>query len=57
MIDSRVRLRMAEKLPELANAVGQKFGEVKVTHIGDGASPFATVAQAVGAVLDLAKNA
>ncbi|MBI1945693.1 MAG: hypothetical protein HYS27_08355 [Deltaproteobacteria bacterium] len=57
VVDSRVRLRMAEKLPELANAVGQKFGEVKVTHIGEGASPFATVAQAVGAVLELAKSA
>lgn len=57
VIDSRVRLRMAEKLPELASAVGQKFGEVKVTQIGEGASPFATVAQAVGAVMELAKNA
>ncbi|MCC7072207.1 MAG: hypothetical protein IT383_12840 [Deltaproteobacteria bacterium] len=57
LVDSRVRLRMAEKLPELASAVGQKFGEVKVTHIGEGASPFATVAQAVGAVLELAKSA
>ena len=55
-VDSRVRLRLAEKLPELANAVGQKFGEVKITQIGEGASPFATVAQAVGAVMELARG-
>ncbi|MEM6533915.1 MAG: SPFH domain-containing protein [Myxococcota bacterium] len=47
----------AEKLPELAAAVGQRFGEVKITQIGqtDG-SPFATIAQAVAAVAELAKS-
>lgn len=56
--EARARVAMAERLPELAGAVGQRFGEVKVTQIGDGAaSPFASIAQAVASVVELAKSA
>jgi hypothetical protein len=48
----------AQQLPQLAAAVGQKFGEVKITQIGASEqSPFGAVAQAVAAVLELAKQA
>ncbi len=52
--EARARIATAEKLPELAAAVGQRIGEVKVTHIGDG-SPFGTIAQAVASVVELAR--
>jgi hypothetical protein len=56
---TEARLHLAKNLPALAGAVGQKFGEVKVTTIGggDGANPFGQVAQAVAAVVDLVKAA
>ena len=55
--EARAKLRTAERLPELAAAVGQRFGEVKVTHIGsDGQSPFGSIAQAVASVLELARQ-
>jgi len=41
---ARARLTVAHKLPELAAAVGARFGEVNVTHIGSGDSPFASIA-------------
>jgi hypothetical protein len=47
----------AENLPKLAAAVGQKFGEVKITQFGATESPFGSIAQAVASVLDLAKSA
>jgi hypothetical protein len=55
---SDARVALAKNLPALAGAVGQKFGEVKVTTIGgDGQNPFGQVAQAVAAVVDLVKAA
>jgi flotillin len=55
---SEARVALAHNLPALAGAVGQKFGEGKVTTIGsDGANPFGQVAQAVAAVVDLVKAA
>jgi hypothetical protein len=58
-VASEARLHLAKNLPALAGAVGQKFGEVKVTTIGsgEGANPFGQVAQAVAAVVDLVKAA
>jgi uncharacterized membrane protein YqiK len=55
--EAKARVLMAENLPKLAAAVGQKFGEVKITQIG-GANegPFNSIAQAVAAVVELAKN-
>ena len=52
--EALARVKTAENLPELAAAVGQRFGEVKVTHIGDG-NPFGSIAQAVAAVVELAR--
>jgi len=52
--ESRARVRTAEQLPVLAAAVGQKIGEVRVTQIGEGASPFGFVADAVSSVIGLA---
>jgi len=54
--EAQARILMAEKLPALAAAVGQRFGEVKVVQIGGDGNPFATVAQAVGSVLELIKS-
>jgi regulator of protease activity HflC (stomatin/prohibitin superfamily) len=56
LAEARARVLTAENLPKLAAAVGQKFGEVKVTHIGNGESPFGSVAQAIASVVELARN-
>jgi hypothetical protein len=53
---ARARIITAEKLPELAGAVGARFGEVKVTQIGGAESAFSSIAQAVGSVLELARG-
>jgi flotillin len=53
---ARARILTAEKLPELAAAIGARFGEVKVTQIGGGDSPFSSIAQALGSVLALVKE-
>jgi hypothetical protein len=52
--EARARVVTAENLPSLAAAVGERFGEVKITHIGEG-SPFGQIAQAVAAVVELAR--
>ncbi len=54
--EAQSKVLMAENLPKLAAAVGQKFGDVKVTHIGNGESPFGSIAQAVASVLELARQ-
>ncbi len=54
---ARARLTVAHKLPELAAAVGARFGEVNVTQIGAGDSPFGTIAQAVASLVALARDA
>jgi hypothetical protein len=51
--ESRARVKTAENLPALAAAVGQKIGEVRITQVGADASPFAFVADAIGAVTRL----
>ena len=53
---SRAKLVQAEKLPELAAAVGQRIGEVRIAQYGGG-NPFASITQAVGAVLELVRDA
>lgn len=54
---AQARLVTAHKLPELAAAVGARFGEVKVTQIGAGSeSPFSSIAQAVAGVIELAQG-
>jgi flotillin len=56
-VESEARLEVARRLPDLAHAVGQRIGEVRITSIGEQASPFAMVAQAVSSVVDLVKTA
>jgi len=54
--EARARVLVAENLPALAQAVGQKFGEVRVTQIGTDGSPFGSIAQAVASVLELVRE-
>ena len=55
--EAAARLEIARRLPELAAAVGERFGEVRVTHIGSEGNPFGSIAQAVASVLELARGA
>jgi hypothetical protein len=52
---AQARIITAEKLPELASAVGQRLGEVKLTQIGG--SGLESVAESVQGVLELASRA
>jgi flotillin len=54
-MEADARLELAKRLPELANAMGQKIGEMNITTIGDNANPFATVAHAMKSVVDMVK--
>jgi flotillin len=56
LAEAKARILMAENLPKLAAAVGQKFGEVKITHIGSGENPFGSIAQAIASVVEVAKS-
>ena len=51
-----MRIIQAEKLPELAAAVGSRIGEVKISQYGGDGNPFGSITQAVSAVLDLVKD-
>ena len=53
--EAEARVLTAKQLPALAAAVGQKIGEVKITHYGDG-QPFAPVVGAVEALVDMARG-
>ncbi len=53
---ARARVALVERLPELAGAVGERFGEVRVTQIGGDGQPFGNIAQAVASVLELARE-
>jgi regulator of protease activity HflC (stomatin/prohibitin superfamily) len=53
---AKARIITAENLPELAGAVGAKFGEVKLTQIGGGDAGFSSIAQAVSSVLKMARE-
>jgi flotillin len=54
---AKARVITAERLPELAGAIGQRFGEVKVTQIGGDGRPFASITEALSSVLELARSA
>jgi len=54
--EAKARVLTAENLPKLAAAVGQKFGEVKITQIGGAENAFGSIAQAITSVVDLAKR-
>lgn len=55
--EAQARVLNAENLPRLAAAVGQKFGEVKITQIGAADGAFGSIAQAIASVIELAKQA
>ncbi|MBK7580450.1 MAG: hypothetical protein IPI67_09620 [Myxococcales bacterium] len=55
--EAKARIITAENLPKLAAAVGQKFGEVKITQFGGAENAFGSIAQAVQSVVNLAKSA
>ena len=57
MLEGKARYAIAERLPDLAAAVGERVGEVKVVQIGGGDTAFGSIAQAVRAVVELAKSA
>ena len=51
---ANARQLTAQKLPELAAAVGQRIGEVKITQIGaSDKNPYASLLEAVHGVADL----
>ena len=53
--EAEARLVTAHKLPELAAAVGQRIGEVRIHHFGDGA-PFSPLISAVESLLSLTRS-
>lgn len=56
--ESEARVLLAQKLPELAGAIGGKIGEVKITQIGgDAAGAFGVVTGAVQSIVDMVKSA
>lgn len=55
--EARARELAAEKLPELAAAVGQRIGEVRVTQIGGaGENPYTSLLSAIHGVVDLVRQ-
>ncbi len=54
--ESEARLELARQLPALAEALGGNMGEIKVTQIGSDQNPFAQIAGALVALLDVARN-
>ncbi len=54
--EAQAHVLTAENLPKLAAAVGQRFGEVKVVQMGGDGNPFGSIAQAVAAVVELARG-
>jgi regulator of protease activity HflC (stomatin/prohibitin superfamily) len=54
--EAQARLAAAQNLPQLAAAIGQRIGEVRIAHYGND-NPFGSIAQAIHAVIDLAHSA
>lgn len=58
LAESEARVLLAQKLPELAGAIGGRIGEMKITHIGgDAAGAFGAVSGAVQSIVDMVKKA
>jgi len=53
---AQARIIQAQKLPELAAAIGQRIGEVRIAQYGGEGNPFGSITQAVAAVLDLVRD-
>lgn len=57
LAEARTQLRVAERLPDLANAIGSKIGEVKITQIGGEASnALGAVTGALQSFVDMTKK-
>ncbi len=54
--ESRARVIVAEKLPELAAAIGSRIGGVNITQFGGGTSPFASIAEAIASVVEVGRK-
>ena len=55
--EAQAKITTAENLPQLAAAVGQRFGEIKIVQMGaDASGPVGSIAQAVASVLELARS-
>lgn len=58
LLEAKARGRLAERLPDLAQAMGSRIGEVKVTHIGgDASGAFGALTGAVQSVMEVARGA
>ncbi len=53
---AQAQILTAEKLPELAAAVGQRFGEVKLVQIGGDKAAFSAVGDAVSGLLEMVRR-
>jgi regulator of protease activity HflC (stomatin/prohibitin superfamily) len=53
--EAQARVWTAQKLPELAAAVGQRIGEVKIHQWGGDGNPFGTIAAAVESLISLTR--
>jgi hypothetical protein len=57
LAEAAARRITAEKLPQLAEALGEKIAEVRIVQMGGAeANPFSSITQALGAVLELARK-
>ena len=54
--EAEARVELCRQLPALAGAVGARFGEVNVTQIGGGPSPYSGIVEAVAAVVSLVQR-
>ncbi len=54
--EAQSKVLHAQKLPELAAAMGSRMGEVKINQWGGDGNPFGSIVQAVQAIVDLAKS-
>jgi flotillin len=55
--EAHARRVTADKLPELASAIGQRIGEVRVTQLGLDGNAFGSITQAIKSVVELARQA
>jgi uncharacterized membrane protein YqiK len=54
--EADARVLMAENLPQLAAAVGQRMGEVKITQIGGVENAFSSITSALASVLEMVRK-
>lgn len=55
--DADARIELARQLPLLAAALGERMGEVNITHVGGDANPFSQLTAGLMAIVDVAKRA